>query len=69
MAAMQTVIETKKYIGDGVYAEFSGWDFKLTTQRENVENTIYLEPPMIALLYNWMQELRNQPNPQLNIDD
>jgi hypothetical protein len=54
------IIETKNYIGDGVYAEFSGWDFKLTTERENGENTIYLDYEMVELLHKWSQQLANK---------
>jgi hypothetical protein len=40
----------KTYIGDGVYAEFDGLMIKLTTERENGEHVIYLEPEVYGAL-------------------
>ena len=41
----------KIYLGDGVYCEFSGHDFMLTTENGiEVTNTIYLEAEAITML-------------------
>lgn len=38
------------YLGDGVYVDFSGYDFRLFTQRDGAEHYIVLEPEMIREL-------------------
>lgn len=40
------------YLGDGVYVEFTGYDFVLKTQRED-EHYIHLEPEAIRSLVNF----------------
>jgi len=41
----------KEYLGDGVYAEFTGWDILLTTEDgRSVTNRIHLEPQVYAAL-------------------
>lgn len=42
------------YIGDGVYALFSGYDVCLRTNRNGNWEEIYLEPNMIKLLHDEM---------------
>ena len=44
----------KVYIGDGVYAEYDGMGVWLTTQRENGEHRIYLEPKMLDSLVKYV---------------
>jgi hypothetical protein len=44
----------KSYLGDGVYIEWTGWDFVLKTQRENGEHSIHLEPFQINALNNFV---------------
>jgi hypothetical protein len=41
--------ETKKvYLGDGLYADFDGYHFVLTTENGiTTSNTIYLEPEIL----------------------
>ena len=43
----------QKYIGDGVYAEFSGYDVRLYTQEGN---EIFLEEHMLKLILKIMEE-------------
>lgn len=45
------------YLGDGVYCEFQGFDFKLYTPRENGVHEIYLEPEHIELLKEFKDKL------------
>lgn len=37
----------KQYIGDGVYIEYTGWDFVLSTKRDSGPHFIHLEPMQI----------------------
>jgi len=46
----------EKYIGDGVYVGFTGWDFKLWTERENGRHYIHLEPEAVEELSQFVKE-------------
>ena len=51
----------KDYIGDGVYIEWTGHDFKLSTQRferdDPYTDVIYLEPDMIQAIVNFQKRV------------
>lgn len=47
--------ESKTYLGDGLYVHFDGYHFVLSTQRENGEHWVGLEPPVIDALMNYRQ--------------
>lgn len=49
--------EDKVYLGDGVYAEFSSYDVRLSTERE-ITHEIFLEDNMVELLYKKLKEKR-----------
>ena len=40
----------KTYLGDGLYAVFDGFHFVLSTERENGEHWVGLEPPVFDAL-------------------
>ena len=44
---MKDINNNKQYLGDGVYTEFDGWGYWLTTAEGN---RIYVEPDMIREL-------------------
>lgn len=52
-------IESKRYLGDGVYAEFDGWVIKLTTEN-GIEETsrIILEPDVTNSLIRFIEDLK-----------
>lgn len=55
----------KKYIGDGVYADFDGFAIVLTTEYGNgVENVIVLEPDVYASLVLFANDLKNNRESQ-----
>jgi hypothetical protein len=37
-----------EYLGDGLYASFDGWMFRLWTERENGVHEVFLEPSVVA---------------------
>jgi hypothetical protein len=48
----------KRYLGDGVYADFDGHFLILTTEDgRSTTNTIYLEPEVLTSFYAYVQEL------------
>lgn len=38
------------YLGDGVYATFDGYFFRLMSQREMTEHVIYVDPTVLDAL-------------------
>lgn len=46
----------RRYIGDGVYAEFEGYYIKLTTMRELKEEVIYIEDIVLDQLIRFANE-------------
>jgi hypothetical protein len=49
----------KVYLGDGVYADFDGFNLVLTTENGiSVQNTIYLEPQVFNHLLLYVDRLR-----------
>lgn len=44
----------KEYLGDGLYAEFDGWQFRLYTERENGVHEVYLEPSVLSAFLNFI---------------
>ena len=47
----------KRYLGDGVYVEFDGYQIQLTTSDgESTTNEIFLEPGVRAELESWLRE-------------
>jgi Holliday junction resolvase len=51
----------KRYLGDGVYAEYDGRMIKLTTEDGiSTTNTIYLESEVVQSLMSFLEELRGQ---------
>lgn len=35
------------YLGDGLYASFDGWQFRLRAPREDGDHIVYLEPAVM----------------------
>ena len=50
----------KTYLGDGVYAEFDGYQIWLETQGEYVTMRIALEPEVFENLVNYVEKLAEQ---------
>lgn len=54
----------KRYIGDGVYAEFDGYSIVLTTENGiSVTNRIVLEPEVYEALTTYAADLRAERAP------
>lgn len=48
---------TEKYLGDGVYASFDGYQIWLRTPRLTGDHTIALEPKVFEALLQYQQDL------------
>lgn len=60
-------MNNKIYIGDSVYVSNDGYQLILTTENNGyASNTIYLEPHMIVLLQEYVDNLRKYAG---NADD
>jgi hypothetical protein len=52
-------METKVYLGDGVYAQFDGYNIALTAEDGvRVNNIIYLEPDVMEALIKFYNSLK-----------
>jgi len=52
---------SKSYLGDSVYADFDGWQVKLTTENgELPDNTIYLEPAVVEAFLQYIERLKKE---------
>lgn len=54
----------KDYVGDGVYIEWTGWDFILSTERENGTHYIHIEPMMFNKINRFILDCTEQNNDQ-----
>lgn len=52
----------KIHIGDGVYSRFDGYNFILTTPRDNGEHFIFLEPAVLNNLNELREKIYEQAN-------
>jgi hypothetical protein len=59
-------MNNKKYLGDGVYAEWDGWMIRLSTERflggQQVTHEIFLEPEIVAMLEHFIATIRSAEN-------
>ena len=47
----------KRYLGDGLYVNFDGYHFVLSTKREDGEHWVGLEPTVFHALLDYRQEV------------
>ena len=67
-AAMGLKIDTRPppaedyraYLGDGVYADFDGFQVSLTAHSNGQTNVIYLEPKVMVALMKYVDELKRR---------
>jgi hypothetical protein len=53
----------KRYIGDGAYVDFDGWNLILTAEDGiRATNTIYLEPEVWRQLVEYVANLKDRTN-------
>lgn len=51
----------KTYLGDSVYAEFTGYDIVLTTSNgEETTNKIVMEPEVLTALFDFVQRIKDR---------
>ena len=48
--------DNRKYLGDGVYVDFDGYQVALSTDNGIDVAIIYLEPEVLAALIQWVKE-------------
>ena len=46
-----------RYLGDGVYARFDGYYIWLEAEREGNKHAIAVEPPVLAALQKYQQDI------------
>lgn len=60
------------YLGDGLYASFDGYQFKLRAPREDGDHEVYLEPQVLQafFVFAFANQFRlAPPQPDLTRDD
>ncbi len=54
-------MENSTYLGDGLYADFDGWQIELYAWNgESKTNQVFLEPAVLAAFLLWLEELKRQ---------
>ena len=49
-------MDKETYLGDGLYASFDGYQFKLRAPRSDGDHEVYLEPPVYAEFARFAQQ-------------
>lgn len=56
----------REYLGDGLYADYDGEQFRLHTQRNEGEHEVFLEPHVLAAFLAFVERERKRRAGQLN---
>lgn len=51
---------TPTYLGDGLYAEFDGWQFRLYADRYGVVHEVFLEPAVLRAFLEYIKTIKEQ---------
>ena len=51
---------TQTYLGDGLYAEFDGYQFRLYTDRGHVRHEVFLEDAVLAAFLAFIKKVRER---------
>jgi hypothetical protein len=51
----------EKYLGDGLYASYDGWQFRLRAPRENGDHVVYLSQGMVELFNEFCKKALLHP--------
>jgi hypothetical protein len=60
MADLKGTTEDKRYLGDGLYATFDGWQMILSAPRHGGEDWVALEPETYTNLVRFADELNRK---------
>jgi hypothetical protein len=48
------------YLGDGLYAEFDGYQFRLYTDRGHVRHEVFLEDAVLIAFLDFIKKVRDR---------
>lgn len=51
-----------RYLGDGAYASFDGFQFRIYAARESDVSEVFLEPDVLKAFIDYTKECLNQQN-------
>jgi len=54
---MSDTVNKEEYLGDGLYASFDGYQFKLCAPREHGDHEVYLEPAVAESFMRFVERL------------
>jgi hypothetical protein len=47
----------EEYLGDGLYASFDGWQFRLRAPREEGDHIVFLDPSVLAAFERYVKQV------------
>jgi hypothetical protein len=50
-------MNTKIYLGDGLYVDYDGYQFELYTDREDGRHTVYLDPDVLERFISYTKTM------------
>lgn len=56
--------EDETYLGDGLYASFDGWSYRLRAPREFGDHVVFLEPVVLAQFLHFVENNRERKVPR-----
>jgi hypothetical protein len=48
---------SREYLGDSLYVEFNGWDYRLYTERDTGIHEVYLEPVVLQAFLDFVKKM------------
>jgi hypothetical protein len=48
------------YLGDGLYAEFDGYQFRLYTDRGHIRHEVFLEEAVLHAFFEFVKKVRDR---------
>jgi hypothetical protein len=52
--------ESAEFLGDGLFVEFDGWEFRLFTEREIGVHEVYLEPGVLQNFLDFIKRVQQE---------
>jgi len=52
-------MDKETYLGDGLYASFDGWQYRLRAPRRDGDHKVYLEPAVLIAFDKFRQSVEN----------
>ena len=57
----------EKYLGDGLYASFDGFQIRLRAPREHGDDMVFLDGETLSAFEKYIEEIKKQPDPDQGV--